>query len=284
MEIADELARIPSGGSQLPWRRPVIDGLWAHTAVAVHSLRVWRQEDWRLPWRIGADCWLTVALAGQVGITAGGREWQLSAGQALLLPAGVRHRGRLLPGCPWWASVSLHLDLRDGHGRDLAAAIGVRRLDLPTVKLWSEMLCDLVAIHGRDPVAGARIAGILIPQLLIECIPAGSWQSPGDPDPALLPAVRFLELDPTASIAALAARCSLSASRFRERFRLAYGRSPVAWRRERQMVRAAAALRAGVTVAEAAAQAGFCNRNYSSQAFTAAYGCSPARWREGSGP
>jgi AraC-like DNA-binding protein len=284
MEIADDLARIPSGGSQLPWRRPVIDAQWAHMVVNVHSLAVWRELDWQLAWRTGADCWLTVALAGQVGITAGSREWQLSAGQALLIPAGVRHRGRLLPGCSWWASVSLHLDLRDGHGRDLAAALGVRQLDLPTPKRWSELLCDLVASYGLDPAMGARFAGIMIPQLLIECIPVDSWRSPGDPDPELLAAVRLLELDPTASIAALAARCALSPSRFRERFRSAYGRSPVTWRQERQMLRAAAALRAGATVAEAASQSGFCNRNYFSQAFTAAYGCSPARWREGGGP
>ena len=281
MEIADEIARIPPGGCLLPWRRPSIDAQLAQAAVTVHSMAAWREEAWNLAWRTGADCWITVALAGRVGIGAGGCELHLGPGQAALIPAGVRHRGRLLPGCPWWASLSMHLDLRDGHGRDLAAAIGVRRLDLPTPERWAGLLCDLVAIHGRDPGKGMQIAEMLIPQLLVECIPVGSWRPPADPDPALLAAVRQLEADPSAGVAGLAARCALSPSRFRERFRVAYGCSPVAWRRERQLARAAASLRSGATVAEAAAQAGFCNRNYFSQAFAARYGCAPAAWRDG---
>ena len=284
MEIADELTRIPSGGSQLPWRRPSIDPHLALVEVTVHSLAAWREEGWDLAWRTSADCWIAIALAGRVGIVAGGRELHLDTGQAALIPAGVRHRGRLLPGCSEWISLSLHLDLRDGHGRDLAAAIGVRRLDLPTPERWCGHLCDLVAIHGRDPVIGTRIAGILIPQLLIECIPAGSWRPLADPDPGLLAAVRQLEADPAAGVAGLAARCALSPSRFRERFRAAYGRSPVAWRRERQLAKAAAALRTGATVAEAAAHTGFCSRNHFSQAFAERYGCPPAQWRDGRGP
>ncbi len=282
--IADALERIPAGGSVLPWREPALDPGLAQATVTVNSLAAWREEDWNLAWRIGADCWLTVALGGQVAITAGSDELHLAPGQAALIPAGVRHRGRLLPGCNWWASVSLHLELRDAQGRDLAAAIGVRRLDLPTPARWAGMLLDLVASHGRDADAGMRIAGTLIPQLLIECIPAGTWRRPADPDPGLLAALRQLEADPSAGVAELAARCALSPSRFRERFHAAYGMSPVAWRRERQLAHAAADLRRGATVAAAAVAAGFCNRHYFSQAFTARFGCPPARWRDGPGP
>lgn len=284
MEIADEITRIPPGGCKLPWRQPGIDAQWAQAGVTIHSLAAWREEAWALAWRTCADCWISIALAGRVEIEAGGRVLIIDPGQAALIPAGVRHRGRLLPGCQWWASLSLHLDLHDGHGRDLAAAIGVRRLVLPTPERWCDLLCDLVAIYGRDPVAGARIAGICIPQLVIECIPAGSWRPPGDPDPALLAAVRQLEADPSSGIATLARRCALSPSRFRERFRAAYGRCPVAWRRERQLARAAAALQAGATVAEAASRTGFCSRNHFSVAFSRRYGCPPARWRDGRGP
>jgi AraC-like DNA-binding protein len=61
-------------------------------------------------------------------------------------------------------------------------------------------------------------------------------------------------------------------------FRLAYGISPSGYRVQRQVARAQGLMRAGLSLAEAAADAGFADQSHLTRQFRRAVGVTPGRW------
>jgi len=66
-------------------------------------------------------------------------------------------------------------------------------------------------------------------------------------------------------------------------FRAAFGTSPSHFRTMRQLDRARTLVRAGATLADAAAEAGFADQSHFTRLFKRAYGLTPASWRRAMG-
>ncbi|WP_299451504.1 AraC family transcriptional regulator, partial [uncultured Pigmentiphaga sp.] len=66
-------------------------------------------------------------------------------------------------------------------------------------------------------------------------------------------------------------------------FRAAFGTSPSHFRTMRQLDRARTLVRAGATLADAAAEAGFADQSHFTRLFKRAYGLTPASWRRAIG-
>jgi AraC-like DNA-binding protein len=86
--------------------------------------------------------------------------------------------------------------------------------------------------------------------------------------------------DPAAQppIATLEAVSGLDRWALARQFRAAFGTSPSRFRTMRQLDRARGAIRAGCTLADAAADAGFADQSHLSRQFKRAYGLTPGRW------
>lgn len=98
--------------------------------------------------------------------------------------------------------------------------------------------------------------------------------------PGLLRVRERLVADPTTrpSIESLEAASGLDRWALARQFRAAFGTSPSRFRTLRQLDRARRAIRAGSTLAAAAADAGFADQAHLSRQFKRAYGLTPGSW------
>jgi AraC-like DNA-binding protein len=222
---------------------------------------------------------LLAPLSGGLDAAIAGRPARLGPSQALLVAAGVPHRGQRTNDAPALAACTLHLDLRDEAGAPLLARWREPILVCPPG--WTEALARLHALPDRDlrfrlaavhlralllaqdhpealltPVAApGRLAGLL--RLLIEH-PGQSWDAP-----------------------AMAQAAGISPTHLRALFRRELGCSP-----HRHLVRlrvrhAGELLQDGATVAQAATAAGFASVRGLRLAFRRELGRSPGAWRWG---
>jgi AraC-like DNA-binding protein len=86
------------------------------------------------------------------------------------------------------------------------------------------------------------------------------------------------------SLAALAAMTGLSRYQALRRFQQAYGLPPHAWLMQQRVERARQHIRAGLSLAAAAAAAGFADQSHLSRQFMQAHGFTPGAWRRAVAP
>lgn len=118
----------------------------------------------------------------------------------------------------------------------------------------ADMLCLASRTHVKKP-GSLRLAALLR-------VREGIAADPASP----------LSLDELESVAGLD-RWALA-----RQFRAAFGTSPSGFRTMRQLDRARGSIRYGLSLAEAAADAGFADQSHMSRLFKRTYGLTPARW------
>lgn len=141
---------------------------------------------------------------------------------------------------------------------------------------------DGVPASLADEEAMARLAGTLSAGLLQQ---RRSTEPDGEPLPVDRVALRRVrerladELVSPPSLAALAESLGCSRWQVLRRFEQAHGLSPHAWVQQLRLQRARALIRAGLGLAEAAAECGFADQSHMTRLFTRQFGYPPGRWR-----
>jgi AraC-like DNA-binding protein len=176
-----------------------------------------------------------------------GRTWKM----VYVAPALL---ARLLPEAPPGAELHHPVLASDAAARALlqlhAAAMAGADVAETAETLLPPVLATLLSLPPDPPAA--RAAGVARAAARID-------EAPEAPHP----------------IAALAAEAGLSRWHFIRAFAAATGLTPQAYRRQRQVQRARAAIEAGDPLAEAAAAAGFADQSHMTRLFAASYGFTP---------
>lgn len=219
------------------------------------------------------DTWgLAAVLDGVCRFTCGGAKWTASAGHIVVLPpfavhtAGVGPQGlRMSMGYLPDALVSELLGLAPGE----APLITVHTAPGP-----AEALAAAYASGERGPVAAAL-------RLMLDLSGGrtGPLPRPDREDWRITRLCSALRAEAGArpDLGALAAALNLSREHVQRFFKKVVGLTPAEYARLARLERARRALRAGLTPAEAAADAGFTDQAHLTRWFKAVYGVTPGR-------
>jgi AraC-like DNA-binding protein len=137
------------------------------------------------------------------------------------------------------------------------------------------------ALDRGERAAEERIYFALADLLQRQAAPTGSPRAPGAAD-AGLAAVRELladQLTESVGLDQLASAAGLSRFHLIRAFQRRYGLTPFAYQRTLRIERARAVLRAGVSLADAAANAGFSDQSHLGRSFRAVMGSTPGEYR-----
>lgn len=188
---------------------------------------------------------------------------EVSTRGGAVIPAGVRHEVRALPGA---RGVSTYVDPSTPAGRLLAARVAASDCDGDRVASWVAFAAS--AVSGEE--GGSEVP--LHPRLG-QALRLGVQRAGGPPE-----------------LVELAAAVGISPSRLGHLFAEQLGLAYPAWRRWVCLRRAVEAVRAGATLTDAAHDAGFADSAHLSRTCRAMFGLTPteavraAGWRgEGSG-
>lgn len=137
---------------------------------------------------------------------------------------------------------------------------------------------------GDGPVCRTMVTSVVLSLVRawaqVGCAPEG-WPRRAAEDPHLARAAAAVLSDPARdwTVDQLAAVAALSRSAFAEKFREAYGRTPLAFVTDVRMRRAMALLEGGAPVFEAARSLGYGSEDGFSRAFRRHTGAPPSQWR-----
>lgn len=216
------------------------------------------------------------------------------AGCAVVVNRAEFHRARSDPGSSSrWTFCFLDARRLVGAAGDARAMLDDDRLagrDFPHLfePARHPAVCDLARLFA-DEAAGRRDAGVLrgLGLALMASLHRARGRAPA-PAPrdqramrAISPALAEIGARPDVAlpIPRLAARCRLSASAFRRAFRLAMGVSPKQYAIRLRVERAAALIRGGSSVLDAALDCGFASPSSLNRHCRAVLGRSPSRLR-----
>jgi AraC-like DNA-binding protein len=165
-------------------------------------------------------------------------------------------------------------------------AVGARPLPFvtdPVVRapdVARQLLSD--ALDMQDPIDDLRQTDIAVALAAILDAACGcrTPSRPSLPLPALLRVHDLIAATPETRFAMrhLERVADLDRWTLARRFRAAFGTSPSRFRTMRQLDRARQLLRSGLTLAAAAAEAGFADQSHMTRQFKRAYGLTPGRW------
>lgn len=233
--------------------------------------------DWHITARTCPDTLLFISLDGQVDLTMRGRTRRVVPGDLAIVPARARHTAVYAPGCTSWKVIAVHALHTDAYAADIWAGFTDT---IHQVLTWTERLLDLTAAVNRG--AAGRLGPLVLRSLASELLLRGAGYSlPQSPDPRIAAALTALDEDPSITVKALAKVARLGPAHFRARFAALLGESPKAYQLRRRLERACQLLRGTAEPVQAIAdELGFASDHHFSQAFKAAYGLPPARWRQ----
>ncbi|HLK93594.1 MAG TPA: AraC family transcriptional regulator [Polyangia bacterium] len=137
------------------------------------------------------------------------------------------------------------------------------------------------ALDRGDHTAEERAYFALCDLLQRQASPTGSPLAPGASEEGLAAARALLadHLTGNVGLAQLAAAAGLSRFHLIRAFQRRYGLTPFAYQRNLRIERARAVLRAGVSLADAAANAGFSDQSHLGRSFRAVMGSTPGEYR-----
>ncbi|GAA3836492.1 arabinose operon transcriptional regulator AraC [Streptomyces phyllanthi] len=259
----------------------------------------------------GSDSWLFTWTTGGGGLLCqGAAEAAAEAGDLVVLGPGVPHRYALRPGAERWAFWWAHCQARTSWAGWLRPyEIGDRLYALTVTHAgvrdrvgaaFGRMLADArwtgegVPPGGDAPRAGevavahgtaARELALCSLEEVVLLAAAGS-EGPGrsGADPRIRRAEGLIAADPGAphTVRSLAARVSLSPSRFAHLFTQQLGRSPMRALLDARLLHAARLLEASeLPVERVAAASGFSSPFHFSRVFRRRYGVPPGAYRKG---
>jgi AraC-like DNA-binding protein len=209
--------------------------------------------------------------------------WEVSAGQALVIPAGVPHAYGAADDHPWtiwW----LHLG-----GADVAELVGavLPDPDRPVIEVGDvyqavSLIGDTLGRMERDDSVRSRQAAAGAAWHLLALLAAGQTGTSASRNDAIQQAQQYLRehVGARTSVAGLAALAQLSPSHFAALFRRATGTGVLQYQTRLRMSRARELLdTTDQPIAEIARTLGYTDPFYFSRQFRSVHGTSPSAYR-----
>ena len=239
------------------WRRsPDAEGPVSELVVSP----AWRRRAHRTWARVNGGHVAVWVAIGSATIAIGGRELRLRAGEAVVLPAGVRNDIGIEPG-------SLLLPVGFRSGRTGAIGVPIAAAQVGGIDSWhmvSAMLDAYTDRGGADPSRG------------FDAVLRGSTRADvGDDDTGLAALASLIALEPHLTIEAAGRRLGRDERDLRRIVRERSGENPAAWSRMVRMTRARSRLGLGETATEVSRELGYAHLPAFSRAFRAAHGTAP---------
>jgi AraC-like DNA-binding protein len=222
-----------------------------------------------------------VCVRGTGWVQVGSTRRRVSAGSALLIPAGLPHSygPSELPWSIWWCTLvgSDAAELLRSAGATAANPV-IRLGDVPR---FVSIIDEIATIyeHSSSPAQILEAAGTAWKLMTRLSADRSTWRQ-SDP---LERAIGYLteHVAQHVRIPDLADRVGLSQSRLNELFRAATGRGVLAYQIELRMAKARRLLEeTDASVSEVAREVGYTDPYYFSRHFSRANGASPSRFRE----
>lgn len=234
-----------------------------------------------------AEVIVIVCTSGRGSCRSAGGDLTVSAGQALVIPAGTAHAYRADAADPWtiwWAHVA---------GERVGAPVRLvcpdeapRVLDLHEPLRTRSLVEDAITLLERDEtrpslLAASGVGWALLTQLAADAVAGG--RTPVEPVRQAQEHLRR-HFEQPVRVPDLARAAGLSTSHFSALFRAATGGGVLEYVKRLRMARACELLiTTPRTVAEVASAVGYDDPFYFSRQFRAVHGCSPVRYREDHG-
>ncbi len=220
--------------------RPAVDGI-----VELGTVRGFAVG---LPQHFHAEDQLTFVVSGRRSFIVRGKVVVLSAGEGILIPAGVAHRSLAEPS----GVACLNAYVPAG-GYDVAAMIGdVERLWRTACHVHAAQLAAVIRQH-RQGAGAVTLAGSVLPMRADRC----------------------------EAVSRIATRAGMSREGFSRRFARRHGMAPHAFGVMARLNQARELLRAGEGIAAVAAATGFADQSHFGGWFRRAFGITPGRYRAG---
>ncbi len=230
--------RPASAGIGWAYWRPAVDGI-----VELGTVRGFAVG---LPQHFHAEDQLTFVVSGRRSFIVRGKAVVLSAGEGLLIPAGVAHRSLAEPS----GVACLNAYVPAG-GYDVAAMIGdVESLWRTARHVHAAELAAVIRQH-RQGAGTVTLAGSVLP----------------------------VRADRHEAVSRVAARAGMSREGFSRRFARRHGMAPHAFGVMARLNQARELLRAGEGIADVAAATGFADQSHFGGWFRRAFGITPGRYR-----
>lgn len=232
------------------------DGIWTYwrpVTMDIVELALVQGEDVALPHHYHDEDQLTFVIAGCRRFLVGAQWVAVGPGQGVCIPAGQPHRS--LPEPNGVVCINLYLHASGYDTRGLLDRLGM--LWHQSARLDVDTLADLVREYRCGvPVNSAGPMNSIAPLPL----PRGS----------------------AVSVATLAREFGMSREGYSRAFRRAYGVPPQTFDIMTRLNGARKLLRAGASLADAAAAAGFADQSHLGRWFRRIFGVTPGRYRSGS--
>jgi AraC-like DNA-binding protein len=231
---------------------------------------------------------LTWLVEGELGFAIGARQFDVAAGNAMVVPSGVEHATSFpsrMQGSALHVDRDVVVEISDALGCAHGPTIGIVRDAAPIAALGAVLARE--SAHGKSGDRGALLAADAISEAMIAIAlrgapPAESGER-APRDPAIAAAVRYIEASyaEPLTVDGMARSAKMSRFHFSRRFRDETGRSPYKYLVDVRLERAAELLRRGrCGITEAALTVGFSDPSRFARMFRARFGASPARWAD----
>jgi AraC-like DNA-binding protein/mannose-6-phosphate isomerase-like protein (cupin superfamily) len=275
-----------------PWGAAV-ERFWLEASVTVlraglYECRPW----WSLPARTFRHYQVWLIVGGRGTLLIGPQRFEVGAGEVLLVPPHVPHRGTHRPSDPLRCYV-LECQIR-AFGAAMPDALAPMPLSLrPAAECWPALLDGAAQICQEITDGGpghALVVNGVMAQLLGRLWREAGTQhrlhdsggATGEGDPRLAGVFTYIGLHfgERLTLAQLARVVHLSPAHFSTTFRRAVGLSPFQYLQRYRLQRARRLLsESQASVAEVAAATGFSDPSYFARAFKRAEGVSPRQYR-----
>jgi AraC-like DNA-binding protein len=216
----------------------------------------------------------------------------VEAGDALAFPPGAQQNFRPVGGNlkHVWVTFEEHVDLLPLlHWPALPVGEG-RRVHVPDGPVRGKVCAafeELREAFGRfAPPKRMDLCFLCVRKILLWLDAANPLTTPAASDPRVMKATAYMQtnLDEKITVAHLAGQVSLSADRFAHLFKEVTGTTPIRYLRRLRMEKACLLLETTpATLAEIAAQVGYCNEFHFGNSFKKVIGVSPGEYRKQKG-
>jgi AraC family transcriptional regulator len=235
-----------------------------------------------LPWHEHSHRYLTLVAHGGYREETRAGSWYVGRFDAVLHPAGERHRDRF--GTAPSELLNVEIDDLALHRLDLEPAALDRRIVLGGESAARLRAILAVELRGPDDLTPLLLDGALLDALAEPTAAPTRSTSRGAPSwLAQLERLLASRFDETWSLPALAREVGVHPQHLNRAFRRHRGTSIGTHVRRLRGRYAAELLASDLPIAEVAATAGFCDQSHLNRAFRHAFGTTPSAWRQAAG-